>query len=123
MNRNEQVATIKHLVGQICIFKEKLLIRRVRVTDVEVDDWGARLQLDVLFTPGLQSELFSKLKVSASWEAIGISDRCIGASYVSWLLVIRRDLVEQITSFAIAPHTEHDLMEYVNGTAYGTEFD
>src|SRR5262245_45094866 len=123
MEREAEIATIKRLVGQSCVFKEKLLIRHVKVTDVAVDAWGARLDLQVLMTPGFQSGLFSKFDVSASWDNIGISDRSIGASYVSWLLVFRPDLVARITAFVIAPHTERDLMQYVNKVAYGTEPD
>jgi hypothetical protein len=123
MNRAEEIATIKHLVGQACIFKEKLLIRHVKVTEVSVDDWGARLDLEVLETPGFKSELFSKLNVSSSWDIIGVSDRSIGASYVSWLLIIRPDLVERILLFAKEPHDEYDLMRYVNKAAYSDDAD
>jgi hypothetical protein len=121
MNRTDEIAKIKRLVGQPCIFKEKLLIRHVRVTEVVVDDWGARLLLEVLETPGFESEMFSKLNVSASWEIIGVSDRSIGASYVSWLLIIRPDLVERILLFAKEPHDVHDLMQYVNKTSYSDD--
>lgn len=121
MDRIQEVATIKSLVGRTCIFKEKLLIRHVLASAVEVDDWGAQLRLDVLPTPGFLTELFPKLEVSASWEFIGISARAIGASYVSWLVVIRPDLVERIVAFAATRHTEHQLMEYVNKAAYGDE--
>ena len=123
MNRAKEIATINHIVGQACIFKEKLFIRHVKVTEVAVDDWGARLHLEVLETPGFKSELFSTLNVSASWDIIGVSERSIGASYVSWLLIIRSDLVERVLLFAQQPHDEHDLMNYINKAAYGDDLD
>jgi hypothetical protein len=121
MGRREDISTLQALKGRTCIYKEKQFIRHVVVTEVDVDERGVRLSFEVLPTPGFGTDWGPRFDVSASWEVLGVSERAIGASYVSWLVVIRPDLVKEITVFAAAAHDDHELMRWVNKVAHGTE--
>ena len=99
---------------------EKIFIRAVRVVKVTTDDWGTRFTFDIVPAPGIDQDDRKRFSASASWEVIRFSDRSVSATSVSWILVIRPDLVEEITTAAAQGKKGVELMDYVNTLAFGT---
>jgi len=123
MSERDHADVLRGLQDRVCVYKEKLFIRLVRVAQIKTDDWGASFTFEIIPTPGFHHDdfHFSMFEASASWETIGISERSVGATWVSWTLVFRPDLVEQITLIAAEGMSARDLTEHINKLAYGKQ--
>lgn len=114
-------AVLNSLAGRLCIYKEKRFVRLVRMAEIKVDDWGARFTFEIVPAQGFDPDKRSTFTASASWEILAVSGRAVYAIYVSWILVVRPDLVERIRSLAAQGKSGFELLQHINKLADGME--
>ena len=96
MSSSDETAILRRTKGRVCVFKEKTFMRLVRVAHIDIDQQGATFELETIPSPGFDHDDRDTFTVSGSWDALGVSERSISATWVSWILVIRPDLVDRI---------------------------
>ena len=86
---------------------------------VSTSGWyGVRFTLDIVPAPGFGRDVRPNLKVSCSWEWLGVSDSSINTKWVGWTLWIRPDLVERITLAAAEGKTGRELSRFIDNVIY-----
>ena len=123
MAERDDAAALRALQDRLCVYKEKHFIRAVRVTQITTNDWGVEFMFQTVPAPGFDQDDRVSFSASVSWEVIDVSERSVSATWMSWVLVVRPDLVEQITSAAAQGEKDVELMEYVNKLAFDVQAD
>jgi len=95
-----QVETLSKLLpGMEAIYHERLIVLRVRVRELRIDDWGVEIDADVIPTKGLIGP--KKLRgCSGAWEVLGVGPTSIHAAEINWCVDSDPDLITDIVAFA-----------------------
>jgi len=115
----EDRLALESLVGQECVYKEKIIICLVRLTDVDISEWGVGFQFDVVPAPGFVDVGQAQLGVKAAWDVLGVHGTFVDGMWVSWTIVTGPDQVQRIKERALEHPTPFALMEIVNDLTYG----
>lgn len=108
---------LRALQGRLCVYREYPFVVAVRVVEVTTDEWGASFTLLEIPIPGFDQANVGEFSVGSSWDGIVISDRSVSVPQLSWKLVSRSDLVEQIMAAADRGMSGEELFQYVNRLA------
>ncbi len=124
MTKQEDDAFVfRSLKDCLCVYKERDFIRLVRVAKIDIDDWGVRFKFRIVPAPGFDLDHVDSFSASASWKVISHSDGWVSGMYVGWILVVRTDLVDRITTAAANGMTGVALMNSINGLSLKTMID
>jgi hypothetical protein len=124
MNRQEQIAVLAALPGQLVIYREKRFIRLAEVLRVEANDWGVYLAFSVHSAAELEyegHELPSSFSVNGSWETVTVNDRSAWAAYAGWIIVYGDSHIERIRGFARGCSDVRELIQLFNKVSMSRE--
>lgn len=91
--------------GAVCMYRERPLIVHAVLEAVSMDDWGVKLTLHDLGTPGFIGisrlrEDWPSFTVSVSWEWLGYSENRWSAPYAGWAIHFDEGLLEALCEAA-----------------------
>lgn len=89
--------------GEECIFREKILICHARIEKIELSEWGMKIRLTDLHSPGFTSHR-PEWYVSGNWESLGLKpdDEYWHATNVGWTIYLSTELTDWLVQSASA---------------------
>lgn len=120
----QEIAKLRALKGQTCVFREKSIICTVVVTEVSVDATAARFVLQPVPTPGFQRrhpQLVDAFRIGAVADYLEFSPFSLSGSYVGWQLVIHPDLVDTLVAFARTAADDHEVMDEMHRVVFAAK--
>ncbi len=120
----QEIAMLRALKGQICVFREKSIICTVIVAEVTVDASAARFTLQPAPTLGFNRRhpIVDALRVGAVADWLGVSPFLVGGSgYTGWELVIDPGLVGKLIAFARTAADDDEVMDEMTRIVHDAE--
>ena len=111
----DPVTALNQCVGRICIYREKGLFLRVKLTHVTVRDDSVFIELQPIESKGFNTES-EKIEVGSSFDNLMIWDGHITNCLPGWTLITGNALVEHLTDFAATMPTRQALIKEISET-------
>jgi hypothetical protein len=89
--------------GAIAIFKEHPDIICVRVSNIVADDWGVRILITCVPTPGMKrlgKDDKDSCNIAAAWDVFSFNEVDWHARYCPWDLIFDSQLIEDVNLLA-----------------------
>ena len=113
------ILALAALPGCLCVYNEVCWVYLVRVVKIGIDDWGAYFDLAVVPAPGFDHCRLTEFQVSVHWSSFSVTDRAVLAMAVTWRLLTRPDLVQEIVAAAAQGQAGIDLISHIHELASG----
>ena len=111
----DPMTALNQCVGRICIYREKGLFLRVKLTHVTVRDDSVFIELQPIESKGFNDES-EKFEVGSSLDNLMILDGRITNCLPGWTLITGNALVEHLTDFAATMPTKQALIKEISET-------
>jgi hypothetical protein len=103
--------------GALAILMERPNATLVRVSNISSSDWGVKLKVTCVATPGMNPlgrTNRSSGDMSAAWEVFSFSASEWSAAYVSWRLHFAPELIEKVCVIAGQMAEQGNQIDYSN---------
>ena len=124
MLTSQEIAALRALKGQTCVFREKSVICPVVVAEVSVDATAARFVLQPIPTSGFARRHplpVDAFQIGGVVDFLHVTPFALSGSYISWQMVIDPHLVGRLIAFAQTAADDHDVMDEMHRVVFIAE--
>jgi len=115
MNDKKQfLLSNRHLFEQAeAIYRETRGFSRVRISDIQITEWGVDAFVSLIPTPGLLNSRPASWHISSRWDGFALDKDSWGQPYLSLAVYFGNELVNAVVEFcANLPAEEYNIKHF-----------